>query len=76
MTDLTIETWRHPTTGKLHVHPRCQAVKWFRDRMTPGLINASSLYMVTEMADLQGDWCEWCMTHLILESTTAVESVP
>jgi hypothetical protein len=67
MEDLQVPTWRHPVSGKLHIHPRCQAVKWYRDRMTPGLIFASSPTMVAEMADVQGDWCEWCVGMFLIE---------
>ena len=72
MTEIEIPTWRHPNTGKLHLDPRCRAVRWYSDRMAPGVIYASNIGMVCEMADLQGDWCEWCMTRIILGSEPVV----
>jgi len=41
--------------------------------MTPGLIYASSVGIVCELADAQGDWCEWCMTQFILETQAVSE---
>jgi hypothetical protein len=66
--ELEIDTWRHATTGKLHISEECQAVRWYRSTMTEGVILASDYAMAIEAMKAEPNICKWCVTRWILRN--------
>lgn len=60
MIDYELDAWTHPKTGRVHFHPGCRAVFWYRDSMNPGVLVFTSGEMLDEVAD-EMKLCEWCL---------------